>query len=221
MRISIPLPGGQGLEDGEADLFLDEPDAAVGEQEVGAAGMQRPVLVAVGQARGGVGAVSFAGVREDQRPAPFGIEARSALEDHQGDGRVGDRAGPGGAGEILAPLAHGEGLAGAVGDLGDPDRVIAEEEPVAVVAAGRAVVVVDDVGIEAGWVSGADRADVIRRGDVADRGAGRRAGRCRIDDGERILPPGVGRAEEAAQHRSSRAVWLAGNSIPSTKLMLL
>ena len=75
-------PGREGLEDPEADLLLDEPDAAVGEQEICAAGMQRPVLVAMGQARGGIGPVPFAGVREDQRPAAFRIEARSGLKRH-------------------------------------------------------------------------------------------------------------------------------------------
>ena len=184
----------------EANQLLDESDTAVGEQEVGAAGMKRPVLVAVGKARGGIGAVPFAGVREDERAAAFGVEARFGLERHQGNGRVGDGAGPARARQVLAPLARGEGLACAVGDLGDVDRVIAEEEPVAVVAAGGAVIGVDDLGIEARGVAAADRADIVRRGNVADRGTGHCAGRCRIDHGERILPPGIGRAEEAADH---------------------
>jgi hypothetical protein len=42
--------GREGLEDFEDDQLLDESDTAVGKQEVGAAGMKRPVLVAVGQA---------------------------------------------------------------------------------------------------------------------------------------------------------------------------
>jgi len=49
--------------------------------------MKRPVLVAMSEARGGVGPVSFAGVREDERPASFGVEARFGLERHQGNGR--------------------------------------------------------------------------------------------------------------------------------------
>ena len=85
-------PGREGLEDAEADQLLDESNTTVGEQEVGATGMKRPVLVAVGEARGGVGPVSFAGVREDERPASFGVEARFGLERHQRNGRVGDGA---------------------------------------------------------------------------------------------------------------------------------
>ena len=83
-------PGREGLEDAEVDQLLDESNTAVGEQEVGATGMKRPVLVAMGEARGGVGPVSFAGVREDERPASFGVEARFGLERHQRNGRVGD-----------------------------------------------------------------------------------------------------------------------------------
>ena len=51
-----------------------------------------------------------------------------------------------------------ESLAGPIGDLGDLDRVIAEEKPVAVVAAGRDVVVVADVGVKARRIPSADRA---------------------------------------------------------------
>src|SRR5690349_13920605 len=133
-------PGAERLEDPEADLLLDEMDAAVGEQEIRAARVQRPVLVGVSQARGGIGAVPFAGVREGEGPAPLRIEARFPLDRHEGDGRAGDRTRPTGAREVLAPLAHGEGLAGAVGDLGDRDGAIAEEQSVAVVSAGGAVV---------------------------------------------------------------------------------
>ncbi len=131
-------------------------------REVGATGMKRPVLVAMGEARGRVGPVSFAGVREDERAASFGVEARFGLERHQGNGRVGDGARPARARQVLAPLARGEGLACSVHDLGDLDRVIAEEESVAVVAARGTVIGVDDVGIEAGGVPAADRADIIR-----------------------------------------------------------
>ncbi len=63
--------------------------------------------------------------------------------------------------QVLALLASRESLARAVGDLGDRDRVIAEEKSIAVVAAGRAVVIVDDLGIQAGRIAAADRADVI------------------------------------------------------------
>src|SRR5271166_496456 len=69
-------PGRDGLEDAEVDQLLDESNTAVGEQEVGATGMKPPVLVAMSEARGGVRPVSFAGVREDERPASFGVEAR-------------------------------------------------------------------------------------------------------------------------------------------------
>ena len=86
--------GREGLEDGEADQFLDEADAAVGEQEIGAAGMHRPVLVAMGQARRGIGPVPFAGVRQDQRTAPFGVEPCLGLKRHQRNSRISDGAGP-------------------------------------------------------------------------------------------------------------------------------
>src|SRR5262249_50575142 len=160
--------GREGLVDPEADLLLDEPDAAVGEEEVGAAGVARPVLVGMGQARGGVGAVPLAGVPEDQGPAPFRIEARLALERHQGDARIGDRTGPGGAGEVLTPFADGERLAGAIQDLGDGHRAVPEEESLTVVAPGGTVVIIDDGGIEAGRVPVAKRPDVVRRRYVAN-----------------------------------------------------
>ena len=85
-------PGRDGLEDAEADQLLDESDTTVGEQEVGATGMKRPVLVAMGEARGGVGPVSFTGVREDERATSFGVEARFGLERHQRNGRAGDQS---------------------------------------------------------------------------------------------------------------------------------
>ena len=90
--------------------------------------MKRPVLVAMSKTRGGIRPVSFAGVREDERPASFGVEARFGLERHQRNGRVGDGARPARA-TVLAPLTRGEGLARAVGDLGDRDRVVAEKSP--------------------------------------------------------------------------------------------
>ncbi len=161
-------PGRDGLEDAEADQLLDESDTAVGEQEVGATRVKRPVLVAMGEARGRVGPVSFASVREDECPASFGVEARFGLERHQRNGRVGDGARPARARQVLAPLARGEGLACAVPDPGDLDRVIAEEKAVAGVAPRGAVIGVDDVGIEAGGVPAPDRANMVRRGNVTN-----------------------------------------------------
>ncbi len=87
-------PGRDGLEDAEANLLLDESDTAVGEQEVGATGMKRPVLIAMSEARGRVGPVSFPGVREDKRTASFGVEPRFGLERHQRNGRVSNGARP-------------------------------------------------------------------------------------------------------------------------------
>ena len=115
----------------------------------------------MGLARRRIGPVIFAGVRKDQRPAPFRIEACSRLERHEGDSRVRDRTRPACAREVLAPLAGGEGLARAVGDLGNRDRVIAVEKSIAVVAARWAVIVVDDPGIEAGGVPTPDRANLV------------------------------------------------------------
>ena len=53
---------GQGLEDLEADLFLDETHAAVAKREVGPAGVKRPVLITVSQAGGRIGTVPLSGV---------------------------------------------------------------------------------------------------------------------------------------------------------------
>ena len=106
--------GREGLKDLEDDQLLDESDTAVGEEEVGAAGMKRPVLVAMGQTGGGIGPVPFAGVREDQRPATLGVEARLGLKGDQWDGRVGDGTGPARARQVLASLTSGERLACAV-----------------------------------------------------------------------------------------------------------
>ena len=100
--------------------------------------------------------MALAGVREHECTAAFGVEARSALKGNQGNGRVGHGAGPGSSREVLAPLADHERLAGAVGHRSDRDRVVAEENPVAVVAARRSVVVVDDVGVQARRIAAAD-----------------------------------------------------------------
>src|SRR5262249_13173968 len=104
---------------------------------------------------------------------------------------VSDGSYPGRTREVSAPFADGESLAGAVGDLGDVDRAVPEKEPIAIVAAGRTVVIVNDEGVQTGRVTSPDRADVVRRGDVTDRGAGCRAGRGRIDDGKPVHTPGV------------------------------
>jgi hypothetical protein len=69
--------GRQGLEDREADQLPDEPDAAVGEQEIGPAGMHTPVLVAMGQTRGGIGSVPLAGDAGPPIVPPFGRGACS------------------------------------------------------------------------------------------------------------------------------------------------
>ena len=52
-------------------------------------------------------------------PASFRVEPRFGLERHQRDRRVGDRAGPARPRQVLAPLAGSEGLARAIGHLGD------------------------------------------------------------------------------------------------------
>jgi hypothetical protein len=153
--------GRKGLEDGKADQLLDEPDAAVREQEVGAAGMHSAVLIAMGQSGGGIGSVPLARVREYQCPATFGVESHLGLKRHQGNGRVGNGAGPVRPLQILAPLAGGEGLTGPISNLGDGDRVVAAKESVTVVAPRWTVICVDDPGIETGGVGTTDRADIV------------------------------------------------------------
>jgi len=86
-RTSPRAWGRNGLENAEAEQLFSESDTAVGEQEVGATGMKRPALAAMGEAQGGIGPVSLAGEREDERPASFGVEARFGLERHQRNGR--------------------------------------------------------------------------------------------------------------------------------------
>src|SRR5947209_11411649 len=88
------LPGGQCLENAQADLFLDEPHAAVGEQEVGSARVPRPVLIPVRQAGRRVGTMTFSGVRENQRPAALGVEAGLGLKVDQRHVRIRDGTGP-------------------------------------------------------------------------------------------------------------------------------
>src|SRR5262249_48653943 len=56
-------------------------------------------------------------------------------------------------------------------------------------------------GIEAGGIPRAKRPDIVRRCHHTDRGTRSRARRGRIDDVERVLTPGVGRAEEAGEDR--------------------
>ena len=43
----------------------------------------------------------------------------------------------------------------------DRNGTIAEEQPIAVIAARWPIIIVDNVGIETGWVSAAHRADVV------------------------------------------------------------
>jgi len=98
--------------------------------------------------------------------------------------------------------------------------VIAEEKAIAVVTARRTVIGVNDVGIEAGGVPAPDRANIVRRGNVTNRGTGVvpvvvesttvNVSSRQASDGQRKLPSTV-----------KRAVRLAGNSIPSMKLILL
>src|SRR5207245_1551873 len=114
-----------------------------------------------------VGAAVLAGVPEDQGIPALGIEARDRLHVRQRHRRIRDRAGPARPGEVLAPLTDGERLTRPVGDLGDSHRTVAKEESLTVVATGR--IVGGTEGVETGNVALAERADVVRRRQVADR----------------------------------------------------
>ena len=120
-EITSPRPGRQGPPGGRVDRALEELDRAVGEEEVGAAGVAAPVVLDVGL---GVvdrpGAVLQPGRAEDLGPAFLGrgVELVGPPLDRRGLAEPAvDRAGrPGDVAEVVAPLADGDRVAGAVGD---------------------------------------------------------------------------------------------------------